>query len=53
MRIVILADDLIWATRLDGLVRGAGAAPVVVRSLPALEAALPDAEWCCRSTKLS
>jgi Xaa-Pro aminopeptidase len=44
MRIVVLADDLIWATRLDGLVRGAGADPVAVRSLPALEAALPDAD---------
>lgn len=40
----ILADDLIWATRLADLVRGAGADPVPVRSLAALEDALPDAD---------
>ena len=40
----ILADDLIWATRLADLVRGAGSVPVAVRSLSALEAALPDAD---------
>lgn len=39
-RIVILADDLIWATRLVELVRGAGATPVPVRSAAGLEAAL-------------
>ncbi len=44
MRVAILADDLIWATRLDGLVRGAGAEPVAVRSLAALEAALQDVQ---------
>ncbi len=38
----ILADDLIWATRLAELVRGAGADPVPVRSMAALEGALPD-----------
>ena len=43
-RVAILADDLIWATRLDGLVRGAGAEPVAVRSLAALEAVLPDVD---------
>ena len=36
----ILADDLIWATRLADLVQGAGAVPVPVRSLAALETAL-------------
>ncbi len=40
----ILADDLIWATRLADLVRGAGAIPVPVRSMPALERALPDVD---------
>jgi hypothetical protein len=37
--VAILADDLIWATRLADLVRGAGALPVPVRTLVALEAA--------------
>ena len=36
----ILADDLIWATRLADLVTGAGAVPVPVRSLATLETAL-------------
>lgn len=36
----VLADDLIWATRLADLVRGAGALPVPVRSLGALEDAI-------------
>ena len=36
----ILADDLIWATRLADLVRGAGADPVPVRAAAAFEAAL-------------
>ena len=40
----ILADDLIWATRLADLVRGAGALPVRVRSAAGLEAALPDVD---------
>lgn len=40
----VLADDLIWATRLADLVRGAGAEPVPVRSMPALEQALPDVD---------
>ena len=30
-RVVVLADDLIWATRLAGIVRAAGAAPVAAR----------------------
>lgn len=39
-RIVILADDLIWADRLAAAVRTAGADPVSVRSLDRFEAAL-------------
>jgi len=39
-RVAILADDLIWSTRLTGLVRGSGATPVAVRSAAALEAAV-------------
>jgi len=38
--VAVLADDLIWATRLVDLVRGAGGEPVPVRTAPALEAAL-------------
>lgn len=40
-RVVVLADDLIWATRLAGLVRGAGAEAVSVATTVAFEAALP------------
>ena len=39
-RIVILADDLIWSTRLIAAVRAAGAEPVAVRTAQALDAAL-------------
>lgn len=39
-RIVVLADDLIWSTRLAGHVRTAGAEPVVVRAADAYAAAL-------------
>jgi len=42
--VAILADDLIWATRLAELVRGAGSVPIAVRTLSALEAALPHAD---------
>jgi CheY-like chemotaxis protein len=42
--VAILADDLIWATRLADLVRGAGAVALPVRSAAALEAALPDVD---------
>jgi len=38
--VAILADDLIWATRLDRLVRDAGARPATLRSLGALDVAL-------------
>ena len=44
MRVAILADDLIWSTRLADAVRIAGAEPRVVRSLDALRSALPDAD---------
>jgi DNA-binding NarL/FixJ family response regulator len=40
LRIAILADDLIWATRLAALVRAAGADPVAMRSTAALGTAL-------------
>ena len=40
-RIAVVADDLIWATRLADGVRRAGGEPVPVRSAPGLEAALP------------
>jgi hypothetical protein len=40
--IAILADDLIWATRLAALVRAADALPVAVRSLAALGTTLAD-----------
>jgi DNA-binding response OmpR family regulator len=44
VRIAILADDLIWASRLDALVRGAGATPLPARSAAALDALLPDVD---------
>lgn len=44
MRVAILADDLIWATRLADLVRGAGADPLSLRSLAALDTALPGVD---------
>ena len=40
----ILADDLIWATRLADLVRGAGAVALPIRSAAALEAALHEVD---------
>jgi DNA-binding response OmpR family regulator len=39
-RVAVLADDLIWATRLAGHVRAAGAEPVAVRDLATFLAAL-------------
>ncbi|MEI7742650.1 MAG: hypothetical protein WCK58_02740 [Chloroflexota bacterium] len=45
-RVAILADDLIWATRLTDLVRRAGAEPVAVRDATRLAAVLPDVEGC-------
>ena len=41
-RVAIVADDLIWSTRLATLVTGSGAEPVPVRSVAALEAVLAD-----------
>ncbi len=40
-RIAVLADDLIWSTRLVDIVRRSGAQPVAVRSVAALVDALP------------
>jgi DNA-binding response OmpR family regulator len=39
-RVAVLADDLIWATRLAGHVRAAGAEPVAARDLAAFASAL-------------
>jgi CheY-like chemotaxis protein len=40
--VVVVADDLIWAERLAGIVRAIGRRPTVVRSLDALRAAAGD-----------
>ena len=40
LRVVVLADDLIWSTRLSGHVRTAGAAPEPVRTASAFDAVL-------------
>jgi hypothetical protein len=45
-RVAVLADDLIWATRLADGLRRAGADPVAVRSAGALAEALPSAAGC-------
>ncbi len=45
-RVAILADDLIWSTRLADGVRRAGGEPVPVRSAPALDGALVGAAGC-------
>jgi hypothetical protein len=39
-RVIVLAQDLIWADRLGRVVEAAGAAPVYVASLDALQGAL-------------
>jgi DNA-binding NarL/FixJ family response regulator len=39
-----VADDLIWSTRLADLVRGSGAIPVTVRSLPDLGRVLAETD---------
>jgi len=44
VRVAVLADDLIWSTRLADGLRAAGAEPRPVRSLAALRDALPDVE---------
>ena len=45
-RVAIVADDLIWATRLADGVRAAGATPVPVRTAAALDPALAGADGC-------
>ena len=40
--VAILADDLIWSSRLADVVRGIGRNPVAVRDLAALALALPS-----------
>jgi DNA-binding response OmpR family regulator len=45
-RVAILADDLIWSTRLADGVRRAGGEPVVARSTAALDDALEGAAGC-------
>jgi DNA-binding response OmpR family regulator len=42
VRVAVLADDLIWSTRLVDALRAAGAEPRPVRSLASLRDALPD-----------
>ena len=42
-RVLVLADDLIWSTRLAGHVRSAGAEPAPVRTAAAFAAGLPGA----------
>jgi hypothetical protein len=43
-RVVVLADDLIWATRLVDGVRRAGGVPVPARTAAAFAVALPDVD---------
>jgi DNA-binding NarL/FixJ family response regulator len=43
-RLAVLADDLIWATRLESIVRAAGAEPSVVGTIERFGAVLPDAD---------
>jgi DNA-binding response OmpR family regulator len=44
VRVAVLADDLIWSTRLADAVRAAGAEPRPVRSLASLRDALLDVD---------
>jgi DNA-binding NarL/FixJ family response regulator len=44
VRVALVADDLIWATRLADLVRGAGAVAVPVRTMAGLDATLPHCD---------
>ena len=44
MRVLVLADDLIWSTRLVGQVRSAGSEPIAVRTLTAYAAGLATAD---------
>ena len=43
-RIAVLADDLIWATRLTDLIRNAGAEPVPARTLDHLQGSLLEVD---------
>ena len=43
-RVAVLADDLIWSTRLVAHLRRAGAEPVPVQTLDGLRAELPTVE---------
>ena len=43
-RVIVLADDLIWATRLVDGVRRAGGVPVPARTAASFASALPDAD---------
>jgi hypothetical protein len=43
-RVIVLADDLIWATRLVDGIRRAGGVPVPARTAAAFEKALPGAD---------
>jgi hypothetical protein len=45
-RIAVLADDLIWSTRLADAVRRVGGEPVPARSAPAFDLALQGAAGC-------
>lgn len=44
MRVLVLADDLIWSSRLIAHVRAAGADAAPVRTLTALDQALPASD---------
>lgn len=44
VRVVILADDLIWATRLASIVRAAGAGATVANATDRFAVALPEAD---------
>ena len=43
-RVIVLADDLIWSTRLVDHVRSTGAEPIATRGLEGLERELPAAD---------
>jgi hypothetical protein len=43
-RLAVLADDLIWATRLGAIARAAGAEPIVVGTAERFADELPDAD---------
>jgi DNA-binding response OmpR family regulator len=44
MRVLVLADDLIWSTRLVAHVKAAGAEAAPIRTLTALDEGLPTAD---------